>query len=109
MDKEILQVYFICGTANCPEGKFLEILEAAFKSGVTCFQFREKGANALKGDEKVVLARKVKELCRKYQIPLIINDDVELALLADAAGVHVGQKDMEAGEARKKLGLSART
>ena len=52
MDKEILQVYFICGTANCPEGKFLEILEAAFKSGVTCFQFREKGQGALSGQEK---------------------------------------------------------
>lgn len=111
MDKEILQVYFICGTANCPEGKFLEILEAAFKSGVTCFQFREKGANALKGDEKVVLARKVKELCRKYQIPLIINDDVDLALELDADGIHLGQDDLPITKARqlfpnKIIGLS---
>lgn len=101
MDKEILQVYFICGTANCPEGKFLEILEAAFKSGVTCFQFREKGANALKGEEKVVLARKVKELCRKYQIPLIINDDVDLALELDADGIHLGQDDLPITKARQ--------
>ena len=47
MNKEQLQVYFIC-----PKGKFLDILEAAFKSGVTCFQFREKGQGALSGQEK---------------------------------------------------------
>lgn len=52
MNKEQLQVYFICGTPNCPKGKFLDILEAAFKSGVTCFQFREKGQGALSGQEK---------------------------------------------------------
>lgn len=60
-------------------------------------------------------AKALKSLCGRYHVPLLINDDVEIALLSGADGVHVGQNDMEAGEARKKLGpdkiigVSART
>ena len=64
-------------------------------------QLREKN---LSKEEFLKEAHEVKKLTDKYGVPLIINDDVEIALLADAAGVHVGQKDMEAREARKKLG-----
>ena len=49
-------------------------------------------------------AKEIKELCRKYQVPFLINDDVDLAVEVDADGVHVGQHDMEAGEVRKKIG-----
>ena len=101
MNKEQLQVYFICGTPNCPKGKFLDILEAAFKSGVTCFQFREKGQGALSGQEKKELALKVKELCRKYHVLFFINDDIDLALEIGVDGVHLGQDDLPVREARK--------
>ncbi len=111
MDKEILQVYFICGTTNCPKGKFLDILEAAFKSGVTCFQLREKGEGALAGEAKLALAKEVKKLCHKYQIPFIVNDDIGLALEVDADGIHLGQDDLPIAKARqlfpdKIIGLS---
>lgn len=49
-------------------------------------------------------AREIKELCRKYKVPFIINDNVEIAKAIDADGVHVGQSDMEAGDVRKRLG-----
>ena len=49
-------------------------------------------------------AREIKELCRKYNVPFVINDNVDIALAMDADGVHVGQSDMEAGDVRAKLG-----
>lgn len=101
MNKEELRVYFICGTPNCPKGMFFKTLEAALKSGVTCFQLREKGDGALIGKEKLDLALKVKELCHKYHVPFIINDDIDLALQVDADGIHIGQDDMPVTEARK--------
>lgn len=87
-------------------------VERALKGGVTFLQLREKNMPR-SGILKEAL--EIKELCHKYNVSLIINDDVELALEADADGVHVGQGDMEAGAARKKLGagkilgVSART
>ncbi|MBJ7540900.1 thiamine phosphate synthase [Streptococcus sp. SL1232] len=101
MNKEQLQVYFICGTQNCPKGKFLGTLEAAFKSGVTCFQFREKGQGALVGQEKTAMALKVKELCQKYHVLFLINDDIDLALQIGVDGVHIGQDDMPVRQVRK--------
>lgn len=87
-------------------------VESALKGGVTFIQLREKNVSR---SEILKEAIEIKELCHSYNVPLIINDDVELALEADADGVHVGQNDMEAGKAREKLGsdkilgVSART
>lgn len=76
-------------------------VEKALKGGATFIQLREK-----KLDEEHFLkeAEELKELCRKYQVPFVINDNVEIALAMDADGVHVGQSDMEAGDVRAKLG-----
>lgn len=76
-------------------------MEKALKGGATFVQLREKEL-----DEGRFLneAREIKELCRKYQVPFVINDSVEIALAVDADGVHVGQSDMEAGDVRAKLG-----
>ena len=76
-------------------------VEKALKGGATFVQLREKEL-----DEGRFLneAREIKELCRKYQVPFVINDSVEIALAVDADGVHVGQSDMEAGDVRAKLG-----
>lgn len=76
-------------------------VEKALKGGVTFVQLREKKLDR-ESFKKEAFA--IKELCHRYQVPFIINDDVELALLVDADGVHVGQSDMEAGDVRKRLG-----
>ena len=77
-------------------------VEEALKGGATFIQLREKEL-----DEEHFLeeAKEIKELCRRYQVPFVINDNVEIALAVDADGVHVGQSDMEAGDVRAKLGL----
>ena len=76
-------------------------VEEALKGGATFIQLREKEL-----DEEHFLeeAKEIKELCRLYQVPFVINDNVEIALAVDADGVHVGQSDMEAGDVRAKLG-----
>ena len=76
-------------------------VEEALKGGATFIQVREKEL-----DEEHFLeeAKEIKELCRCYQVPFVINDNVEIALAVDADGVHVGQSDMEAGDVRAKLG-----
>ena len=87
-------------------------VEEALKGGATFIQLREKEL-----DEEHFLeeAKEIKELCRRYQVPFVINDNVEIALAVDADGVHVGQSDMEALDVRAQLGedkiigVSART
>lgn len=87
-------------------------VEQALKGGATFVQLREKN---MEREAFLEEAGEMKELCRKYQVPFVINDNVEIALSVDADGVHVGQSDMEAGDVRKKLGpdkiigVSART
>lgn len=87
-------------------------VEKALKGGVTFLQLREKN---LDEEDFMKEAREIKALCRKYKVPLIINDNVEIAREIDADGVHVGQSDMEAGDVRDRLGpdkiigVSART
>ena len=76
-------------------------VEKTLKGGATFIQLREKNL-----DEESFLheAIEIKELCKKYNVPFVINDNVDIALKMDADGVHVGQNDMEAGDVRAKLG-----
>lgn len=91
---EQLQAYFIMGTQDLqPEQDFLTILKTALAAGITAFQFREKGPTALTGADKLALAQTCRQLTQAYQVPLIIDDDIELALAVHADGLHVGQKD----------------
>lgn len=78
-----------------------EQVEVALRNGVTCLQYREKH---LPFEEQLAEAKAIASLCRKYQIPFIVNDDVHLALACDADGVHLGQDDISIDEARKILG-----
>ena len=101
--RETLRLYFIMGSNNCtmdPE----YVLEQAIKGGISFFQFREKGTNALTGNEKVIFAKRLQSICQKYSIPFIVNDDVELAISLNADGVHIGQGDESADEVRRKIG-----
>lgn len=84
------------------EGKSLSTLvEESLKAGVTFVQLREKNLDL---NEFVELAKEIKKLTDKYNIPYVINDNVEIALACDADGVHVGQNDMEASNVREKIG-----
>lgn len=95
-DKHHLKLYFICGTQDIPEDEnIIEVLTEALKSGITMFQFREKGPNALTGKAKVQLAQQLLTLCHSYKVPFIVNDDVVLAKQIDADGIHVGQDDKD--------------
>lgn len=78
-----------------------EQVEKALQGGVTFVQLREKNL-----DEEGFLAEaeELRELCRKYGVPFVVNDNVEVALKSGADGVHVGQHDMEAGDVRKLIG-----
>lgn len=96
--------YFIMGTANVREKDPLEVLEKALQGGITHFQLREKGAGALQGQELQQFAKDCQSLCAAYQVPFLINDDVELALAIGADGVHIGQEDLECGHVRALIG-----
>ena len=92
------------GSNNVGASDPLKVLEAALRGGVTCFQLREKGPDALVGDKKQRFAEACKALCQHYQVPFIVNDDVDLAIAVDADGVHVGQDDETANSVRERIG-----
>ena len=102
-NKELLKLYFICGTTTCLGKDLYTVVEDALKGGITLFQFREKGKGALEGKEKLELAIKLQNICKKYNVPFIVNDDIELVLEIDADGVHVGQDDLDVDEIRKLM------
>ena len=96
-----LRLYAVTDRTWLGKESLEEAVEAALRGGVTILQMREKQAPH---EELVKTAMRLKPLCRRYGVPLIINDDVEAALEADADGVHVGQEDMAVAEARRILG-----
>ncbi|WP_156290338.1 thiamine phosphate synthase [Oceanobacillus salinisoli] len=100
MNRQILRKYFIMGSQNCDKDP-VKILETAALGGITAFQYREKGEGSLTGKAKLELGRELREICRKYHIPFIINDDVELAEALDVDGIHVGQDDQSVEVLRK--------
>lgn len=94
-------MYFITDSSNYSEEEFLIRVEQALKGGVTLLQLREKDKTTR---EYIELAKKVHELTKKYDVPLIIDDRVDVALAINAEGVHVGQSDMPVSMARKLMG-----
>ena len=94
-------LYFITDSTTYEEDEFLRRVEAALQGGVTILQIREKN----KGTRAYIdLAEKVHALTRRYGVPLIIDDRVDIALAVDAEGVHLGAEDMTVAAARKILG-----
>ena len=100
-DKKDLLLYAVTDRHWLNGRTLHEVVKESLDGGVTFVQLREKQL-----DEAHFLqeAKDLKELCRAYHVPFVINDNVELALEMDADGVHVGQSDMEAGDVRAKLG-----
>lgn len=95
-----LSLYLVTDNSDDVE-KFLYTIEEAIKGGTTVVQIREKTAETL---DFYNLALKVKDITTKYNVPLIINDRVDVALAIDADGVHVGQSDMPCDVTRKLIG-----
>ena len=101
MKKFDTSLYFITDSTNYDETEFLFRVEEALKGGVTLLQLREKEKSTR---EYIELAEKVHAIARKYNVPLIIDDRVDVALAIDAEGVHVGANDMPIANARKLMG-----
>ena len=100
-DKKDLLLYAVTDRSWLNGRTLYEQVEEALKGGVTFVQLREKNL-----DDTAFLqeAKEIKELCARFHVPFVINDNVDIAAEIDADGVHVGQSDMEAGDVRKKLG-----
>ena len=94
-------LYFITDSTNYTEKEFLFRVEQALKGGATLLQLREKEKSTR---EYIELAEKVHEIAKRYNVPLIIDDRVDVALAIDAEGVHVGASDMPVATARKLMG-----
>lgn len=94
-------LYFITDSTGLSEEKFLFKTEEALKGGITLLQLREKDKSTR---EYLSLAKKVHCLTKKYNVPLIIDDRIDVAIASEAEGVHLGQSDMPIDIARKILG-----
>ena len=99
-DKKDLLVYAVTDRHWLNGRTLYEVVKESLDGGVTFLQLREKDL-----DEENFLkeAIELKELCKEYKVPFVINDNVDIAIKMDADGVHVGQSDMEAGDVRAKL------
>ena len=100
-DRKNLNLYAITDRHWLNGRTLYSVVKESLEGGVTFLQLREKEL-----DEEHFLeeARELQKLCREYQVPFVINDNVDIAVAINADGVHVGQSDMEAGDVRAKLG-----
>ena len=96
-------VYFIMGQHNTKRNSVV-LLEKAIEAGIGIFQYREKGAKHYTYSERLDLAYQLQTVCRKHEIPFIVNDDIALAKELQADGIHLGQDDMPIDEARREVG-----
>lgn len=98
---EHMRLYAVTDRAWTGEMSLAGQIEAALRGGVTCVQLREKH---LSEDDFLAEAIEIAALCKRYGVPFLINDNIEIALRCGADGVHVGQHDTTAAEARRRLG-----
>ncbi len=101
LNKSSLLLYAVTDRAWLGEHTLAWQVEESLKGGVTMVQIREKHLDRTRFKAE---ALELKALCRRYSVPFIVNDDVDLAMEIGADGVHVGQDDLEAGCVRAKLG-----
>lgn len=101
IDRKDMLLYAVTDRSWLGEKTLCSQVEEALKGGATFIQLREKD---LEEETFFKEALELKELCHRYHVPFVINDNVELAKKVDADGVHIGQDDMEAAEVRKILG-----
>ena len=101
MNREALRLYLVTNRYQDSLENFLEKVETACRSGVTIIQLREKN---LTTNQYYHLAKQVKEITDAYQVPLIIDDRLDVCLAVDAAGLHIGDDELPVSVARKVLG-----
>ena len=101
MNREVLRLYLVTNRYQDSLERFLEKLETACRSGVTIVQLREKN---LTTNQYYQLAKQVKEITDAYQVPLIIDDRLDVCLAVDAAGLHIGDDELPVSVARQVLG-----
>ena len=101
MKKLDTSLYFITDSTLYPEDEFLHRVELGLEGGATLLQLREKNKTTR---EYIELAEKVHALTKRFNVPLIIDDRVDVALAVDAEGVHVGAEDMPVATARRIMG-----
>ena len=101
MNREALRLYLVTNRYQDSVESFLEKVETACRSGVTIIQLREKN---LTTNQYYQLAKQVKEIADVYQVPLIIDDRLDVCLAVDAAGLHIGDDELPVSVARKVLG-----
>ena len=101
MNREALRLYLVTNRYQDSLENFLEKVETACRSGVTMIQLREKN---LTTNQYYHLAKQVKEITDAYQVPLIIDDRLDVCLAVDAAGLHIGDDELPVSVARQVLG-----
>ena len=101
LKKSQMKLYLVTDSTDMTEEVFLKKVEDALRGGVTMLQIREKEKSTR---EYISLADKVHKIAKRYDVPLIIDDRVDVAMAVDAEGVHLGQSDMQVDIARKILG-----
>lgn len=101
LQSEQLLLYAVTDRSRLGKRSLVQAVEEALKAGVTLVQYRDK---ELSQEELVAEAKKMHEVTKQYGIPLIINDDVEVAFRVEAEGVHLGQEDATIDYARRYLG-----
>ena len=101
MNREALSLYLVTNRYQDSLENFLEKVETACRSGVTIIQLREKN---LTTNQYYQLAKQVKEITDAYQVPLIIDDRLDICLAVDAAGLHIGDDELPVSVARQVLG-----
>ena len=101
MNREVLKLYLVTNRYQDSLENFLEKVETACRTGVTIIQLREKN---LTTNQYYQLAKQVKEITDAYQVPLIIDDRLDICLAVDAAGLHIGDDELPVSVARKVLG-----
>ena len=100
-DKKYAILYAVTDRAWTGKQNLYEQVESALKGGATCVQLREKNLDEEKFLQEAI---EIRGLCKKYGVPFLINDNVEIAIKCNADGVHVGQEDMEVSKVRKLVG-----
>lgn len=101
-DKNIMLLYAVTDKAWTGKQSLYQQVESALKGGVTCVQLREKD---LCDEDFLSEAMEISALCKKYEVPFFINDNVDIAIKVKADGIHVGQEDMNVLQVRQRVGV----
>ena len=100
-DKKYMHLYAVTDRAWTGNKTLYEQIKEALENGVTCVQLREKNLDEASFIEE---AKKISVLCRQYNTPFIVNDNVNVAIASNADGIHIGQEDMGLKDVRKIVG-----